>query len=250
MTEVLSKSFVIAFLALCLAPLARADEDKSGWRFDGAVSYLSTSGNTETSSTGLALDFKKVYEIWTLELGAGAVQAAKDGETNAESYLLMGRGSRAISERVALTAGLKGEKDRFAGISLRSTADLGFNWKLRTEERWTVDALSSATWTNEDPIAGDSVSNVGFLLGARSELKISENASTTQIIRLEPNLEDSDDYRIDASISVESSLTDIFAVKLGYDLRYDNVPVTGFDKTDTRATASLVVKMRRGSFSK
>ena len=251
MRQTIRNLLVLVIVFAATTPAARSEDgEKTGWKLDGSLSYLATSGNTDTSSAGLALDFRRVYEIWMIEAGATAIQARKDGATDAESYAALVRGSRALSERMSLTSGWKGEKDRFAGVNFRSTVDLGVGWKVRTDPKWSVDAVGGVTWTYEDFTTTDDGGNhPGLLLGGRSEVKISENASTTQVIRIEPNLDDSDDYRIDATIGVESSLTDVLAVKLGYDLRYDNQPVPGFEKTDGRVTASIVVKMRRGSFA-
>jgi putative salt-induced outer membrane protein YdiY len=43
--------------------------------------------------------------------------------------------------------------------------------------------------------------------------------------------------------ALEAAISAKLAMKLGFQYLYDNVPVAGFEKTDTKSTVSLVVKL-------
>lgn len=230
---------------------ARADDEPPSWRLDIGLSYLSTTGNTDTSSAGLNLAWERLSNDWHWEAAASAFQASKNGETTAENENASGRLSRELSKRFSVTAGILGERNQFAGIDLRTTLDLGLRVRTIDRPRWKLVTTSSFTWANEDRTGtGGSRNFAGLLLGAKSDVELSDHATTTEEIQVMPNLEDSNDYRIDARASVESALTSILALKFAYHLIYDNVPVPGFRKTDTEATASIVVKIDRGKFGK
>jgi len=243
----------VVTIALSAAGAIRAEEPapKDGWKLDAGLSYLSTTGNSSTSSVGMNVDWERVAGDWRWQSGASALRAEEDGNTTAENYAAWGRASHVLSSRLSATGGLHGERNEFAGIDLRSVVDLGLSFKAVERPRWTVDTTGSATWTNEDRVGNDgSDSFLGVLLAGRSEVKLSDHAATVQELRIEPNLDDTNDYRIDAKVSLESALTDVLALKVGYQLRYDNVPVSGFRKTDTQTTASIVVRTGRGKFAK
>lgn len=230
---------------LMALPIHAEDLEGDGWRLDLGLSYLATGGNTETSSLGFTSEWERLEDRWHYLAGAEAHQAEEDGEQTAERYGGYARADWRVSPRLAITSGWQGEQNEFAGIELRSTVDLGVSWKAVERERWTVDTVSSGTWNYEDPLLGGGASNVGLLLMARSRYEISENASTSQMVRVEPNLEDADDYRVEARAGLRSEVTELIGVKLTYELRYDGEPVPGFDRTDTLATVALVMNLGR-----
>lgn len=240
-----NRPIIIILSLLTTLSLSAQDLEGDGWKLDLGLSYLATTGNSETSSFGFTSDWEKLVNRWHYRAGAQAFRAEEDSEQTAERYAGYGRADWSFAERLAATGGWQGEQNRFAGIDHRSTVDLGLSWDAVEEERWTVDTVSSATWTFEDSIARDSESWIGLLLMARSTYEISENATTTQMLRLEPNLEDTDDFRADAQVGLTANITDLLGVKLAYEVRYDAQPVSGFDDTDTLATVSLVMNLRR-----
>lgn len=242
----MKRLYAITFISLLSAvPIAAQDLEVDGWRLDMGLSYLATSGNSETSSFGFSTEWEKLRGLWHFLAGAQALQAEEDSEQTAERYAAFGRADWSVSDRLAVTSGWQGEQNRFAGLEHRSTLDLGLSWKAIDRDRWTVDTVSSATWNYEDPLDSGSNTNAGLLLMARSKYQISENASTTQMLRLEPNVEDVDDLRIDARVGLTADVTAILGVKLAYEVRYDAEPVAGFDDTDTLATVSLVMNLGR-----
>ncbi|MBW3670995.1 MAG: DUF481 domain-containing protein [Acidobacteria bacterium] len=236
---------IIFFLSLATASVSAQDLEGDGWRLDLGLSYLATGGNSDTSSFGFSMGTEKLVDRWRFLAGAEALQAEEESEKTAERFAAFSRAAWSISERLALTTGWQGEQNRFAGIDHRSTVDLGVSWKAIQRETWTVETVSAATWNYEDPVLGESGSNAGLLLMGRSHYQISENASTSQMLRLEPNIEDVDDFRLDARVGLTASITDIIGVKLSYEARYDAQPVPGFESTDTMATVSLVMNIRR-----
>lgn len=236
---------LLVLSALLAFPAASDELEGDGWRLDLGLSYLATTGNSETSSLGFTTEWEKRNDQWRYLAGGEAYQAEEDGKKTAERYGAFGRADRKFSERLAVTGGWQGEQNEFAGIDFRSTADLGLSWKALDREDWKIDTVGSATWNYEEPVLGASGSNAGLLLMARSLYQISENASTSQMIRIEPNVEDLDDYRIDARVGLKTNVTQAIGLKLSYEVRYDAQPVPGFDDTDTLATVSLVLNLGR-----
>ncbi|MDX1583778.1 MAG: DUF481 domain-containing protein [Thermoanaerobaculia bacterium] len=239
------ESIGIVLLSMLLAIPAAAEElETDGWRLDLGLSYLATTGNSETSSLGFTSEWEKLDDRWRYLAGLEAQQAEEEGEQTAERYAAFGRADWKISERLAVTSGWQGEQNRFAGIDFRSTTDLGISWKALAREDWKIDTVASATWNYEDQIQADSGSNAGLLLMARSRYQLSENASTTQMVRLEPNVENFDDFRVDARLGLKTSVTQAIGLNVSYEIRYDAEPVPGFEDTDTLATVALVLNLR------
>lgn len=237
---------IVAVVLTGLALPASADAlDGDGYRFNAGISWLATTGNSESSSFGLTSNYERKQGDWRYLLVAGALEASEGGETVAEVFSLGGRASKLIRDRLSLTGGLLGERNRFAGIDFRSTVDLGADWRAIDREDWSVNVIAAATYNFEERTDSSDLDYVGALLAARSVWDLSETASSEQSIRFEPNFDDTDDYRIDARIGLKADLTGVLALKVSYGLRYDSVPVPGFESTDTLATASVVFELER-----
>ena len=73
--------------------------------------------------------------------------------------------------------------------------------------------------------------------------KVSENAKLSERLAFVPSFEESDDWRVSSETALEAAVSAKLAVKLGFVYLYDNVPVAGFRKTDTKSSASLVIKL-------
>jgi putative salt-induced outer membrane protein len=219
-------------------------EPPPAWELQLGASYVATSGNTDTSSTGADFGFKRRWIVWQLESAATAVRASNHGVSTAERYLGSVRGQRALSDLLALTTGFKAERDRFAGLDFRSILDAGLTWALVRQTLWTLDGLTALTYNHENPVRGVDQDNPGALLQALSKLKFSDTADTTQRFSFYPNFQSRDDYRSEAELTLQAALNKRLALKLGYLFRYDNLPVPGFEKTDNTTTASIVLKMQ------
>jgi putative salt-induced outer membrane protein len=67
--------------------------------------------------------------------------------------------------------------------------------------------------------------------------------STKYWVEFLPNLSDSAGYRLNTELSGNAALSEIFSIKLGYLIRYNNTPPAGAAKqTDSTFTTALVAK--------
>lgn len=253
-----SKLLRLAFIALLLTALPGAvlraqeedappAEEEPDWNLELGLSYLATTGNSETSSGGFKAAFTKEWDPWSLEAEAFFLRAEDEGETTVEHSGASIAGSRDLSERWSITAGLSGEKDRFSGIDLRTVVSAGVKWKMVDGERWTLQSRSALTWTSE-AFEGDQPSDdyLGALAGLSSKWQITESADLATKVVYFPNFDDSEDYRFEGDLALTTKISSAWALSLGYQVRYDNQPVVGFEKTDSATTASLVLKLPAG----
>ncbi len=93
----MKRLLVIAGLIL-LAPLpmfaqeeAPAEAPPDPWKGALGLSYVDTSGNSETSAFGLDFKVERLPEPWGLEITGLFNRASDAGETTAERYYLGGR---------------------------------------------------------------------------------------------------------------------------------------------------------------
>lgn len=219
---------------------------KPVWDLKLGLSYLATTGNTGTSSAGIDANYRQVWGPWSLEGAAAAVQATRNDEETAENYHIQLRSQRKVADTLQLTAGLKGERNRFAGIDYRTILDTSLRWSLLDSPLLKVHTLSGLSWTREEPRGERPFDDsFGALVQINGLAKLSPTAEFNSQITTYPDLENTGDYRINGHLGIQAALNAHLALRLGYELRYDNEPVRGFERTDTTSTASLVVQLGR-----
>lgn len=244
---------ILTFLtiAACVAGASTvwSQEEKAlvpepAWTGNLGLSYLATSGNTDTSSFGLDFLMERTPDPWGVAFTASFNRADDSGMTTSERYFVGARANRSLNDRWLLFGGLSGEKDEFAGFELRTIVNAGATYKALTGPRHLLDLDGGVTYTDEDRIDPDpDASWLGALLGLRYEWKISENASLTEVLALYPNFDESSDWRFNSETALQASISKRLALKLSYEIRYRNQPLEGRDDTDTTAKASVVFNL-------
>ena len=240
-----------AILSFCfLAPPATARDappteettaDKPAWTTKLGLSYLATSGNSDTETLGFDVEAVKRPEPWGLESTAQFNRAEQDGAKTAERYQAGLRATRAWTERWDAFVGLSAEQDEFAGIDLRGVVEAGAVYHALLGPRHKLDLDVALTWTDEERLPPDvDDSWLGALLGADYDLALSESATLSQQVRYYPNLDDGSDWRADSITELTAALNRHFAVRLSHEIRYRNQPIGANDDTDTTSKASLV----------
>lgn len=213
------------------------------WTGSAALSYVSTTGNTDTTSFGLDFSFVRRPTPWGFE-AYGLFNRAEDaGDLTAERYLAGVRGSRAQGDRWSVFAGLSGEKNEFAGFDMRTLLETGATYKAVDDGKFFLSFDGGLTYTDEDRIAPEpDESFMGGLAAMHFGWTISETAKLTEDLTYYPNFDVSSDWRMKSITALDASLTDLFGLRLSYEYRFRNEPIGDNDDTDTTTKASLVVK--------
>jgi putative salt-induced outer membrane protein YdiY len=241
---------VAALLVLLTTPLAAQDlcpcppppPAPPLWTGSLGFSYLATSGNSDSSTVGLAASWARQPTPWGVELQATATRAESEGEETAERLYGAARGKRALSERLELFTGLSYERDPFAGFDSRVVAEAGGLWKAWRGPVHLLDFDLGLTWTREAPTSGPDFDYPGALAGATYTWAISKTSSFRERLVFLPNLDDGDDWRLRSETSLDAALASAWALRLGFLATRDNQPTPGFEKDDTATSISVVWK--------
>lgn len=212
------------------------------WDFKLGFSYLGTTGNSKTSSTGLTAAYEHTWGDWKLGAMASALRATDSGVKSAERLLAGGRGEVLVWKELSLTSGLSWERDRFAGIEARSILDAGLKWTPQPQGDLAFTALAAATYTREEPVAAATDSFLGALAKAEASYTLTKTAKATASAAFYPNFETTKAWRATSAAGLQASLSSQLALKLAYEYRYNNRPPARFRKADTATVISLVAQ--------
>jgi putative salt-induced outer membrane protein len=247
---------LVALLALvAAAPVFAQDEAAEEapeplWKSALGLSYVATTGNTDTSTFGLDFSSKRRPTPWGLELVATFTRAEDSNVVTAEQYLVGGRALRELNHRWSVFAGLSWARDPFSGFDNRWIAETGAQYLALDTPHHTLSFDAGLTWTSEDRILVDEPTQeeytetfdwFGAVAGLSYEWTISDSASLTERLLYYPNFDVSSDWRLASDTALKASLTKMLALQLGYQVRYRNQPIDDNVKTDTTTKMSVVL---------
>jgi putative salt-induced outer membrane protein YdiY len=226
------------------APAAPPPPPPPLWDAQVGASFVGTSGNSDTASTGADFAAHRRGSIWQIESAATIVRTSSDDVTTAERYLGMFRAQRKLTSIVGVSTGIKLERDRFSGLDARSILDGGLSWALVHHPEWTLDGVTSIAWLHESHTGGDSLDDPIGVLQLLSRIPFGTAGDTTQRFTMYPDFKTSSAYRSETEITAQAAMSAHLALKIGWLLRYSNAPVPGFKKTDSTTTASVVLRWK------
>ena len=228
---------------------AEEEENEPTWKGSLGLSWVATSGNTDTSSIGLDFGLERKPEPWGLTLIVKGNRADDQGTRTAENYLFSGRAVRKLSSRWDAFGGLAWAKDPFAGFDSQIIASVGATYLAVESERHLLSFDLGLTYTWEDQISPvapaptiltNSIDFAGGLLGLKWDWTLSDNAKFLQRLVLLPNFDETSDWRLNSTTALEAAVNSWLALRLGLDVRYRNEPIGDAKSTDTTSTASVV----------
>jgi len=217
------------------------------WTGKAELSYVATSGNTDTSSLGAGFELNYKPAPWVFTLTGAYLRASSDGDLKAESLAGGLRGARDLTPRIDIFAAALYYRNRFAGIDSRYGGEAGAGYKIIDEKTLRLRGEAAVGYTREDPVdLPPQVSPAFSYATARAGLdfgwKFSKNAELTELVSWTDNLKTTSDWFLRSTTALTASLTSVFALKASYTYLYDNVPVPGFEKRDTITSVALVAK--------
>ncbi len=237
-------SLVLAILVTACPALPGAAAEAGGnpWTSSLGISWLATTGNSETTSAGIDLDTRRRGSTWEVTAKLSALRASKDGETSAERTTARGRLRRRLGSRWGVEGGLSAERDVFAGLDLRWVLDAGASATFTLTHGLELDLGLGTTWTHEELTGDGAQDRWGGLLSTDLRWSLSDTASFTHSLDLYPSFSEGGAYRVESEAALEAAVNRHLALKLGYEIRYNHLPPEGKRRTDTSTRASLVIR--------
>lgn len=229
-------------ITLAQAPPAVPPPPPPRWERKAELSFVSTGGNTDTQSLGLGASVVFRPPKWTTEARTAFVRNETDSVETAKSWVFDFREARALSERAEVFGRYGYLTDRFAGIEHRNTIDGGVGYKLLVGPVHMLRVDGGLGYTNEGRVTGESQSFALVNIGSAYKWQISKTADLTDSAVLTESLENHDEWRFTNAIALSAALTHIFSLKLSNDVKFNNSPVRGFEKTDRLTSAAIVAK--------
>ena len=234
----------VSFSAAVIAEEAKAEKD-SPWTSSAELGYVSTSGNTETTSTTAKADVVYEIEKWRHTGHAEAFgqesqdEATKKNVTSAERYELSGKSDYKFTEHDYAFGLIKLKKDRFSGFEYENNVAAGYGRKVIKQEDMELDLEIGPGVRHYKPDNGTSETEALLVLAGKYWWAITDSSKFIQELYSDIGEEYTDSKSI---TGIQANINSSLALKFTYTVRHKSKvpdPATT-EKTDTEAAVTLV----------
>ena len=169
----------------------------------------------------------------------------REKERNSEKYSTEIKFNRMITKKFYVLFVVGWLKDQFAGIDYRINAGPGLGYKFLNGPKNFLSGELGVEYVEEE----DTEKNKDDYTRGRSFLQydyaFTKKNRFTQSIEYLHDFDNSDNYTAKSITALISSLSDIFSLKISYEVEYNNEPAiedgVELDDTDSTLTVALVV---------
>jgi len=238
------KIILAGSLFLSVANAFAQDEEEErveGWEGTGELGFVSTTGNTETVALNAKLNFVLTRERWRHRFSGTALATSEDGITDNERYTMEIQSDRKLSEKSWLFGAFRWDADKFGSYDPQMSLTAGYGRQLMKSEKHELRGEIGAGYKKlEERVSGDSNSEAiaRFLLD--DSWQVFKTTLWTNRLLVEAG---SSNTFTQFNTGLAVSMTDKFAVKLGFEVRHNtDVPqdIDDSENTDTITSVNLV----------
>jgi putative salt-induced outer membrane protein YdiY len=250
----------LALVAISLAPTvayaAAAVEEpkKSLWEHSIALGLTVTKGNSDTVTANANWLSLKKWDKNELRLGAdgtygesevettdAAGNKDKETETTAQSGRVFGQYNRLFTER--LFGYLRAElyHDDIADIEYRVMLSPGLGYYFVKTPNTQLSAEIGPGWVYEKK-GGEKDDYFTLRIAERFEHKFNDRVRLWQSLEFLPQVDDWENFIINAELGVESSLSKHLSIRVFVQDTYQNRPAEGREENDVKLVAALAYK--------
>jgi putative salt-induced outer membrane protein len=232
---------VIGAAVLACGGEAIAQTSTNKWEKSASLGLSLTKGNSDTLLfTGDVLAARK----WTqdeLNLGASVSYGENSSVKNNESMRAFGQWNHLFSDRFYGYGRVEGLHDAVADVEYRVTLSPGVGYYFIKDERMRLSGEAGPGVVFEKQ---GSIEKTYFTarLAEKFDYKISDRARVWQSVEFLPQIDDLNNYIINAEIGVEAALTKKTSLRVYVQDTYDNEPAPGRKNNDIKLVSAIALK--------
>jgi putative salt-induced outer membrane protein YdiY len=234
----------LAFAAV-VAVSARADDAAPApvkkWKDAAEASFISTNGNSKTSSTAGKDNFS--YDFTNrdrLELDGGGLGARSQNQVTAEQYYAGEKLQRRFDDADYVFEKYRWDKNRFAGIVSRQEFSVGVGrqlWKTKTD---LLTFELAPGYLNEVRTGAKRLSIATSRAASKYTHDFTPTSKFGQGVEYIQSLADGRDAFINTETDLTTALSSHFSVKISYGWHRSTRPPPGFSKDDEITSFALI----------
>ena len=215
------------------------EEVELGWSGVGELGYVKTTGNTDSSALNVRLEFIRTTENWRYRFAGTALTTSEDGNKDNERYTAEAQADRKLDEKSYVFGVYRYDADKFGSYDPSQTATVGYGRELMKSENHVLKGEIGVGYRKLDErLTGESESDAILRFLLDDAWQVFKTTSWTNRLLVETG---SNNTFTQWNTGLTVSMTDAFAIKVGFELRNNSkVPPGDTEKTDTITSVNLV----------
>ena len=234
------RSFPVVILVAWIAGARAEEAPAKKWSEKAQVSYLSTNGNTKSTTLGATNEFEYKWTRLGLDVNGGGLGSESQKAVTAEQYFANEKLSVKLSNRNYTFERVGWDKNRFAGISNRIDSSLGLGRELVKTKRNGLIVEFGGGYANEQRVKSERASFLSGRAYGKYVFTISPTSAFSQDAEYLHNFEHPKGYRLNAETALVSAMSTHMSLKVSYVIKDENQPAPGFGKNDTLTSAAII----------
>lgn len=231
--------FVAAMLltsGVVLAQSEPAAEVEGPWSGSASLGYLSTSGNTETTSFNTSFGVGYAMNDWKHALMGRALGSDQNDISTAEAYQIGWQSDYNFTETDFIFGTVDWRKDRFSGVDEQLTEAIGYGRRILNTPKHLLNVGIGVGHRSADLADGTSESGAIGRASLDYNWLISETSGFDQNIIIESG---SDNTYIESVSALRARLIGDFALVVSYTIKHNSDVPVGTEKTDRLSAISI-----------
>lgn len=231
---------ILKFVALI--PIAVHAQDTTKITFHGDLGYVATSGNTQVST----INFADALSFHTspnnrIDQAFGVIYGQNVNVVQTNIWTASLRDVYGFTKVIGLYALADFSRNTFAGVDYNFGEGGGAAITPILPKRHHLELDAGVSYV-EQKLRPDSVDHHAEARGAITyRYNFTKDAYAQEFVEGLPDLKVEKDFHINSQTDVVAPLSKHLALKLGYGIRYANLPPPGFKTTDRVFTSDLQV---------
>lgn len=213
-----------------------AAEVVSPWSGSASLGYLSTSGNTDTTSFNTSFGVGYAMNEWKHALTAKALGSDQNEISTAEAYQIGWQSDYNLTETDFIFGTVDWRKDRFSGVDEQTTEAIGYGRRILNGPQHMLNVGLGVGHRSADLADGTSESGVIGRASLDYNWIISETSGFDQNIIIESG---SDNTYIESVSALRARLVGDFALVVSYTIKQNSDVPVGTEKTDRLSAISI-----------
>lgn len=211
------------------------------WKGSVSANGLVTTGNSETTSIGIAADAVRRAERDRITLGAGYLYGRQrspdtdEEETTVDNMFGFAKYDYFLLEKLYVYGSVRAERDRIADLDLRFVPSVGLGYQWFEGPTFNLSTEAGPAWIYEDYRRQDSTSHFGARLAYHVDYRPHQRILLFHNLEWLPSFEDPvGNYNLNTDAGVRATIVGGLFSEVKVELRHDSTPAPGRDDTDMR----------------
>ena len=235
----LAMSVLPALFTLAIALPLAAQDAPPPLQVTTDLGFVNAAGNTDVTTFNVGEELVYTTGPWGIKQTFGVVYGRTDGEVSTSLWRAGIRGDRSVGGRLGIYLLGAFDRNTFAGITRRFEEGAGLVLKALETPTDRLEFEAGAGLTQQRSTERVSSSFASARASGTYRRSFGEDSYLQLTSEVLPNLEDSEDLRVNSGAELVAPISARIAMKLAYVVRYDNLPEPDFQAMDRIFTTGI-----------